>query len=278
MTENLNIYESVSRMVCANKNTKIDSGIRAVTAALRQSICSPQFLLTVLAAVLVLVIGVFADLLSAFQSDALLDGSFHFTVLQKAIQSDAFTFALPILSTLPFSAAFLDELKSGFIKEYLPRTTRRDYLAGKIAGCMVSGGAGIIGGIGIAFGVGYFIFSPMEKALAEGEDYLSAMETFWQNLLLVFMIGAFWALAGMLLSVATNSKYMAYTAPFIFYYVLIILCERYFKSCYVLYPKKWLAPESFPGGVWGILLFLVELSILLILLFVMLAGKKIRSV
>lgn len=278
MTENLNIYESVSRMVCANKNTKIDSGIRTVTAALRQSICSPQFLLTVLATVVVLVIGIFTDLLSAFQSEALLDGSFHFTILQKAIQSDAFTFALPILSTLPFSSAFLDELKSGFIKEYLPRTTRTDYLAGKIAGCMVSGGAGVIGGIGITFGVGYFIFSPMEKALAEGENYLSVMETFWQNLLLVFMIGAFWALVGMLLSVATNSKYMAYTAPFIFYYVLIILCERYFKSCYVLYPKKWLAPESFPGGVWGIWLFLVELSILLILLFVMLAGKKIRGI
>lgn len=277
MTEKYKIYETVSRMVFTNKNQKIDEGIKAVEAALQQSICSPQFVITAAATVVVLVIGVFTDLLSAFQSEALLDSSFHFAILKKAIQSDAFTFALPILSTLPFSSAFLDEWKHGFIKEYLPRTTRSDYLMGKILGCMVSGGAGIAGGTGIALGASYLLFSPMEKAMEASVKQLSAMETFLQDLLLVFLIAAFWALVGMFMSVVTNSKYMAYTAPFIIYYVLIILCERYFTSCYVLYPRKWLSPESFPGGVWGDLLFLGELSCLFILAFAWLAGKKIRS-
>ena len=277
MTEQARIYESVSRMVRANENKKVDDGGRAVTAALRQSVCSLQFLITVLAAVVVLVIGVFTDLLSAFQSEALLDASFHFSILNKAVRSDAFAFALPILSTVPFSSAFLEELKHGFIKEYLPRTTRFGYLMGKILGCMVSGGAGLAGGMGMALGISWLIFSPVEKAVGAKESHISSMEMFVQDLLLVFLIGAFWALVGMLMSLVTNSKYMAYTAPFIFYYVLIILCERYFRSCYVLHPGKWLSPESFPGGAGGILLFLGELSFLLILIFVNIAGKRIQS-
>jgi hypothetical protein len=59
---------------------------------------------------------------------------------------------------------------------------------------------------------------------------------------------------------------MAYASPFVLFYVLIILYERYFNSLYVLYPKEWLNPS----GIWqygtaGALLVVGELTVILAL-------------
>jgi len=39
--------------------------------------------------------------------------------------------ALPILAALPYTASFIDDVKSGFIKEYLPRITEPFYMVDK---------------------------------------------------------------------------------------------------------------------------------------------------
>ena len=54
---------------------------------------------------------------------------------------------------------------------------------------------------------------------------------------------------------------MAYAAPFIIYYLLIILHERYFTELYVLYPKEWLEPTQAWGG-WGAAILVVLLTAL----------------
>ena len=38
----------------------------------------------------------------------------------NALTSDAMTLALPIIAALPFTSSFIDDIKSGFVKEYLP--------------------------------------------------------------------------------------------------------------------------------------------------------------
>lgn len=269
----------IQQMADANKNERIDKLMGAVRAALTFGISSAAFKFTVAATILILAMGSWETIAGAFdfKADALLEQGFHFQVLRKAMHSDVFAFALPILSTIPGSAMLLEELKTGFIKEYLPRTSKNGYILGKLAGCMICGGFSVVCGILSALAVSMFVFLPREKSPGEDVSYLASAGELMQNLLLFFCIGAFFALVGMTLSVVTGSRYMAYISPFILYYVLIILCERYIRSCYMLYPREWIAAEKFPGGVYGVILFLGECAAGLAFLFYRLAERKISG-
>ena len=87
------------------------------------------------------------------------------------------------------------------------------------------------------------------------------------------------ASVGMLFSNLTMSRYMAYASPFVIYYVLIILYERYFPVVYVLYPKEWLAPSSlWLYGNAGVLMIVAELTALAGLGAGLSAGRRLSNV
>ena len=68
-------------------------------------------------------------------AEELLSPGFHSDLIMGALSSEAMALALPILAALPYTASFIDNVKSGFIKEYLPRTTVPRYIVGKAVGC-----------------------------------------------------------------------------------------------------------------------------------------------
>ena len=82
----------------------------------------------------------------------------------------------------------------------------------------------------------------------------------------------------MLLSAMTGNIYLAYAAPFILYYVLIILQERYFRSTFMLNPKNYLTLNgAWPlGGKSAMFLTAIILTILL-LGFYALTENKLRG-
>ena len=83
---------------------------------------------------------------------------------------------------------------------------------------------------------------------------------------------------GPILPVAHPEVYLAYAAPFIFYYVLIILQERYFRSTFMLNPKKYLTMQ----GAWPLqgksaALTLLMLTLILQPVFYMTAQTELRD-
>lgn len=222
------------------------------------SIKSLPFLLASLGTVFVIIAGAFSDILKAFKSQELLENGLHIKLLQKSLESDVFVFAITILCVLPYTTAYMDDLKSGFVKLYMIRANRRNYLLSKMLACMLSGGLALVVGILLSLAIFALVFTPME--LAGAEEWLMPL---LEKMLRIFVLGAMWSMAGMAAAAFTSSKYMAYAAPFIFYYILIIFCERYFKDCYVLYPKEWLILDRFPYGSAGVLIFLIEITILI---------------
>ena len=91
--------------------------------------------------------------------------------------------------------------------------------------------------------------------------------------------GALWSILGMTFAAMTNSRFMAYASPFVLYYVLIILHERYFPDLFVLYPKEWLNPQSkWMFGDWGVVLLVMELLILASILFYLVGRKRLESI
>lgn len=248
-----------------------------IKSGLKQAI-NNNFILSVVGFVLVIYISSFESILEALRNNELLMNGFHAEFILKALTSDAIILIVPIVCSIPFASSFIDEIKSGFIKPYLHRTNVGSYIAGKILGCILSGGLVLIFGILAAYLISYLVFTPFEKALLREETPQPYLAEILKYALLFFVSGAFWSLVGMTFAAFTNSKYMAYASPFIIYYILIILNERYFKV-YTVYPKEWLNPSQFwVLGNTGVIILLLELILIVSVCFSSVAKRRIADV
>lgn len=253
----------------------------AASSCLHQAFTGISFFLAFGGMLLVLTVGGFFDVWSAFQEykKGLLDYGIHFTILQTALKSDAVRFFLPIFSTFPFAASFLEDVESGFIKNYLPRTGRRHYITGKILATGISGGMVSVAGIGIYYIVLQLILLPMEKKAAVEMIGMTYGNDVYRGCVLFFCVGMLFSLLGMLFSVLTSSKYMAYASPFVLEYTLIILHERYLKELYMINPKEWLAPTE---GQWflgqlGVMIFILMLIFLIVMILLLVMMGRIEE-
>ena len=250
---------------------------KALCASLRQAMLSRGFLIGASGTALVLLLSSVQGILSGFRSAELLSPGFHSDLIMGALSSDAM--ALPILCALPYTASFIDDVKNGFIKEYLPRTTVSRYIAGKAVGCAVSGGLVLALGIFIAYGFAALLFLPMEAYPDVGAEVPNYFGNLMETALMFFASGAFWSLVGLTFAALTNSKYMAYASPFVLFYLLIILYERYFDKLFVLYPREWLNPSSkWMFGKIGVAVLLIEFSVLMALAFAYAAKRRLERI
>lgn len=243
-------------------------------SSIKQAVFSIYFLAGTIAICIVIFCSSVGKIVSAFRSVNLLVYGFHGEFMLNALESEAIIVFIPIICTLPYSAAFIDDIKTGFIKYYLHRTSRNAYITGRIVGCMISGGTVLVLGVLLAYVVSALLFSPLEAMPLSGGTYIYFLKII-TKCCLIFLSGAFWALIGMTLSTETGSKYVAYASPFILYYVFIILHERYFNWLYVIYPKEWLSPSNkWAFGCLGVVILLVELIIITSLRFSVVARRR----
>lgn len=252
---------------------------RAVYAGLWQAILSRGFIISAAGTALVLLLSSVQGILAGVRAEELLACGYHSDLVMGALSSEAMALALPILAALPYTASFVDDVKSGFIKEYLPRTTVPRYIAGKAAACAVSGGLALALGILAAYGFAALMFLPMEAYPKAGESVPNYLGSLAETVLMFFASGAFWSLTGMTFAALTNSKYMAYASPFVLFYLLIILYERYFDKLFVLYPREWLNPS--PRRVFGrigVAVLLTEFSVLMALAFAFAAKRRLERI
>ena len=187
------------------------------------------------------------------------------TFLLKALTSDTVSPFVAIVSILPFSGNYVDEVKSKFARFSMLRTGYSTHLLSRIVACFLLGGAVILAGVLTAYFASVLIFLPMEKT---GDNEVSQLPELIEQCVLLFLNGGFWAVLGMTMITIMESKYIAYASPFVVYYLLVMLCERYFPKAYLIYPREWLNPsEKWPMGTWGVALYLLELTALLGLIF-----------
>ena len=104
---------------------------RAICAGLRQAIFSRGFIISTVGTAIILLLSSVQGILAGFRSAELLSPGYHSDLIMGALSSDAMALALPILAALPYTAFFIDDVKSGFIKEYLPRITEPFYMVDK---------------------------------------------------------------------------------------------------------------------------------------------------
>ncbi len=247
-------------------------------SGIKQAIVNKSFLISVLACIFIFFSSCFDGILGLFNNGTDISSNFRYELILTALKSEAMIFALPIVCTLPFTTSFVDDIKSGYIKLYLHRSTKNHYVISKIISCILSGGLSLVIGILISYIILSLSFVPIEILPSESEVTYAYILEFTERTLLYFFSGMFWSLIGLLFSTLVKSRYMAYSAPFIIYYVLIILVERYFKNLYSFYPKEWLIPsDKWNIGRIAVVILVSELLLLVSVIFFCVAKRRISS-
>jgi len=238
---------------------------------LKQAVRGTGFLCAMLGTVIALCSASMETLMWLFRAGSgPLEIGFLCRLLRDAVSSETMRFVLPIVASLPFAASYYDDLHSGLIKAYLPRAGYRDYIAGKLIAGFGSGGLAPVAGI-VCFGL--LIGMARAPWVNWTDNFPWEMGLTLTCCIPIFLSGAFWSLVGMTAAALTNSKHMAYAAPFILFYVLVILSERYFKGIELLNPKVWMDPAM---GIQGAALLMI-LTGIVSLAFIRRAGWRLRS-
>jgi hypothetical protein len=250
-----------------------------IVSDVKRSLCGRNFIISVMGMVLVIVLSSMESIIYMVRTPEPLQNGYHAQFVIDALMSDWITLSLPIICALPFTTAFVDDIKNGFIKQYLHRSGNTSYIMGKLIACGLSGGLTLLLGTLLAYGLSALVFIPMEIALGAGEAAHPYFVQLLVNAVMLFFSGVFWSLIGFAFAAFTMNKYMAYASPFIFYYVLIILNERYFSDLYVLHPKEWLFPsDAWAMGHFGVILLLVTLSAIVSFGFAVVAKRRLANV
>jgi len=253
--------------------------LKTIASNIVQALGGKGFLIGFLAVACLLFLSSVEGVLSAFRSETLLNNGYHAEFVMNALSSDAMTLVLPIVAALPYTVSFVEDIKSGFVKAYLPRTTTNGYILGKLSACAISGGLALALGVLTAYGISALLFTPMEAVLVEGAEAPKYFAELMGKVLLFFLSGALWSLTGLLFATLIGSRYMAYASPFVIYYVLIILYERYFDTLYVLYPKEWLSPSNrWYFGNFSVAVWVGELIVIASLCFYLAAKRRLKQI
>lgn len=235
---------------------------------------TPRIFLSVIGTILLIFLGSTEDIVRFFQEKSFVPMGYHTAFMTTALTSDTVVSFIPVLAALPFSGAYLDDLKSKFARFLLMRSSFGNYVLSRILVCFLFGGGLLfVGGI-LSWGISTLLYMPMEILTNES---VGSADQLWQFLGLIFIVGGFWAVVGLAMSTIMESKYIAYVSPFVIYYLLVILCERYLPELYILYPPNWTNPEMWPYGAWGAMVFLLELTSAFSILFIVRAESRLHG-
>lgn len=214
-------------------------------------------------------------LVELYQTAPVLPCGFKSDFIITLISSAAFVPFITIAATLPMAGSYVDDVKSKFARYCIFRKSYFEYLVSRFVTCFLSGGTVIVLGIFTTYLISYIILLPIEQAVdcvPTKTNYELASRCF-----VMFLNGGLWAVIGMAMSTLFESKYIAFASPFVIYYLLVILYERYFPDVFLLYPPNWANPSIWPYTFWGEVVFLLELTLAFGVLFVIRAERRIRE-
>lgn len=169
----------------------------------------------------------------------------------KVLDNKTVLFLIPIVSVLPVGGIYVRESASGFLKLYLTRINRMDYIKKKTIQIYAGGFLTLFLAGSVAFMFCFFGLYPLEL---KGSV---TWEMVWESLSLLLrisLIGGIVAELSGIFGAVFQNYYMAYGLPFVSFYMLIILKERYFSEMYALYPTEWVKCQQDWGadhvGIW----------------------------
>lgn len=191
------------------------------------------------------------------------EGSF-LKLYQETLDTQMVLFLLPIAASLPMGAIYVKESSAGFLRLYITRISRMEYIRKKTLQIYASGFlpfflAGMLGML-----LSFLALYPLE---IQGAFPWEGMSEAGLMLLRISLAGGILAEISGVFAALSRNYYMAYGLPFVCYYMLVILKERYFTKMYAMYPAEWIrCAQDWGVDGLGIWVFLAAFSISVMLL------------
>ena len=234
-----------------------------IRTEIRASVFQLRFLTGMILLVMIFLAKAFPYRAWLVGSGGSLEGTPWIAVFLYSISSDTALLFLPLTVPLAAAGKAQEELKSRYVLFLTARAGKKRYLAGKIYGAALSGGAMVIAAMVILIA----ILIPWCADIPDlsAPMAIQSVKILFPGMVCGFLNGAFWALAGSAAAVITRNSYLGYALPFILYYVLTVFQERYYRNLFFLSPRQWAYPSRYGAGVCaGILLVLGAAAALLL--------------
>lgn len=234
-----------------------------IMTEIRASVFQLRFLTGTILLVMIFLAKAFPYRAWLVESGGSLEGTPWIVVFLYSISSDTALLFLPLTVPLAAAGKAQEELKSRYVLFLTARAGKKRYLAGKIYGAALSGGAMVIAAMVILIA----ILIPWCADIPDlsAPMAMQSVKILFPGMVCGFLNGAFWALAGSAAAVITRNSYLGYALPFILYYVLTVFQERYYRNLFFLSPRQWAYPSRYGAGVCaGILLVLGAAAALLL--------------
>lgn len=192
------------------------------------------------------------------------------------IKSETFLLIVPILAGIPCSTSFIDDKKSKYIMLYISRINRKKYIFSKISISFTTGFLMILISLLLSYHIVIFISLNFEFIPEINADYT---ETLLELIPRTCMFASFCSCTALCFGSLIFNKYVAYSAPFIVVYTLVIISERYIKNFYIIYPKEWISFEhEWVLGSVSIVILFVFFILILSLIFYFVVNWRLNSI
>lgn len=212
----------------------------AVKVSAVQALRSKSFPLSALSFSAIITVSVILEVYSYVMDGGILSSNSYFDILARTISSESVMFFSPILASLVMAGVYVDDLKTGYIKFFVVRVTRKSYIFARTIVCFLSGA------LVLSLGMFAVIFPSTVIAVCfEKASIMLCIGSYNMKKLIIlslfyFITGGLWSVTGLVCSSLMESRFISYCSPFIVFYFLIILNERFFPSFDIISPKEWL--------------------------------------
>ena len=186
---------------------------------LKQLLCRRSFWLTVLLGMAAITVGT-----PFYEKKLPLEAGDFVTLLQQGMLTKTTTFVLPLLAVLPVGGSFLNEYQSGFLRFYVTRISKERYVKDKVKQTVLGGFLTVLMVGAFLFLTFFLVLYPLE---VKGELPMEPMKQ--TGLMFLRMAGTAGILANLsgICGALFLNYYMSYGLPFVAYYMLVIIKERY---------------------------------------------------
>ena len=284
--------------------------MRAFRTDMERALTSIGYGLAVLGTILALLAGAFHGLWvnsELVETQGLVYG-YHWQLLKQGLQSEAYIFAVPIISTLGFGGAYLEEMKSGYYKFALPRYGRKTYAVVKVIVSILTGMLAVWLGVLLTALIYWLVYAPMELNAVQAEQtgrvaavlyeyadgairtvngeiagvevsgavHSPMIVALLQWSAMAGLMGGVWAGIGCMFAILYQNRYMAYGASFLTSYLIIIIITRFFDKLYIWNPREWFRQSGYwQGGNLGVMMILAEWIIILAILDLLIMRRRL---
>lgn len=208
--------------------------------------------------------------------DSVLTSGTFLKLAADSLKSRTVLFLLPIVSVLPCGEEYLRERQWNFLRFLIIRRGRREYCLDKM---MTTAFSGVLVWVVAGFLTVLFFFLFFFGKEEVWSCPLQTIQEFFIAFGRIGLVGSFIASLGAVCAVIGRSVYLAMGLPFVLYYILMILRERYLETFYCMDPSEWVKGECYWGtGQSGLWIFLLLLAAVFMALHGIVLAKSLDEI